>query len=128
MESEREVSGTEESLADAISAQTVPKPPLMPFNDWQKWRRDEGKRPRRPVDESTTSSRFEAALWRKTMAALYGDEWQVDLAAGEAEDAAPQAALAGAAGSEVAAPQEGCETPAALPQAAPSLLDAAGAE
>ena len=81
------VAGFQGSLSEAIAQGVVPKPPLVEFNAWQKWRRDHGKRPRTAADGGTTSSRMEADLWRQTMANLYGPEWLQDLAAaGAAED------------------------------------------
>ena len=134
MESTREVSGTDDSLADAISTGKVPKPRPMEFNDWQKWRRDLGQRPRKAVDGGTTNSRSEAELWRKTMIAQYGSDWQVELAAGSVgEEAEPPAEAASAAagtesaGGASAAQGEG-ETVAAIASPAPAPLGAVDAE
>ena len=69
----REVSKTTRTLMQEILDQKVAKPELMGFNAWQKWRKEVGKRPTRAEDGKSTTSREEAALWRRTMASLYGE-------------------------------------------------------
>ena len=82
----REVSKTTRTLMQEILDQNVAKPELMGFNAWQKWRKEAGKRPTRAEDGQPTTSREEAALWRRTMASLYGESWREDLAIAEADE------------------------------------------
>ena len=75
----QEVRGSDSSLLDAVTASSVPRPELMEFNTWQSWRRDFGERPTVARDGCSTTSGFEATLWRETMSALYGESWQAEL-------------------------------------------------
>ena len=103
---DREISGSDKTLAACIRDGTVGKPPLMQHNEWLQWRRDIGMRPRKAVDGATTTSAQEARLWRETMSTLYGPEWIENLNAGPEElpDPAPSSsAAAGPTGAPAAA-------------------------
>ena len=82
-----EVSKSDLKLLAAIEQKIVPKPPLMQWNKWQVWRRKYGMRPVTATDGGTTLVRQEVALHRATMAALYGGDWEYELAEqGEEEE------------------------------------------
>ena len=75
------------SLLQAIRDGVVDTPPLVSWNTWQQWRRDEGLRPTAQADgpEAVPNNRQEALLWRQTMESEYGVDWQTDLAVQESE-------------------------------------------
>ena len=75
-----QVSGSELTLLEAVNAEYVPKPRLMSWNEFQVWRRDEGKRPLLAADGHTTTTPQEVVLWKSVMLDLYGPEWAVELA------------------------------------------------
>ena len=76
-EGTREVSGTNASLAACITDGSVPKPKLLDWQDWLKWRKGPGMRPRRDRgDPDTTALKQESVLWRSTMQRLYGEDWR----------------------------------------------------
>ena len=74
-----ELAGSDGSLISLIESGEVPKPALMAFNDWQKWRRDVGRRPKKRRNGTGTGSNFEAKLWRSCMNNLHGGDWLTDL-------------------------------------------------
>ena len=76
----REVSKSDLTLEQCIAQNIIEKPDLMEFNDWQKWRRVSGTRPRVKEDGRSTTSAQEAALWKATMLRMYGDSWNIQLA------------------------------------------------
>ena len=85
----REVSGTELPFATCIQDNTVPKPPIQDWKDWQIWRKGVGKRPKLSLgDAQPTTPRQESELWKATMQRLYGDEWRALLE--EQQAAAPE--------------------------------------
>ena len=97
---QQEVSGSLEKLALLIDDGQIEKPNLMAFNPWQQWRSRAGRRPTMQRDGVRMTQRNEANLWKQTMAANYGDDWQIeletgsdddDVAAGEEDDADLQA-------------------------------------
>ena len=45
-EGQREVTGTDTSLAECIADGSVPKPDILDWRDWLVWRKSAGKRPR----------------------------------------------------------------------------------
>ena len=65
--SDQEVSNFAGDLLAAVEQAIVPKPGLMEYNDWIRWRRDHGRRPLAAVDGASTSSRFESDLWKKVI-------------------------------------------------------------
>jgi hypothetical protein len=70
------------TLAEGILAGEVPKPDLLSWPVWQKWRRS-NSRPLRPGSSHPSYNPFqrrEAELWRVTMQKLHGDRWQEALA------------------------------------------------
>ena len=91
-----EVSKSDMTLMGAIEHKVVPKPPLMQWNKWQAWRKRYGMRPTTATDGGTTLVRQEVALHRSTMRALYGEDWEYDLAEQieDDEDAGDAAAVA----------------------------------
>ena len=71
-----EVEGFEGTLIEAfeqgfLSAPTEP----LPWNQWQAWRSGEGLRPTTARRFTTSQRQAEAALWRSTMAGLFGEGW-----------------------------------------------------
>ena len=111
-----EVSGYEGSLMSAIEREFVEKPILMSFNDWISWRKEHGKRPITRRDGVGTQPRQESALWRSTMAALYGENWRTDLdaleeAGAEEEDEPPGFGAAPAVGAGISAEPKRAATP-----------------
>ena len=95
----REVTGTDLPFEEAVTQGLVPPPPLMDWNQFQRWRRTDGQRPNRETDGFLRTSRQEAELWKRIMPIYHGEDWLVDLqiavAAGES---------AGSAGEEHAVP------------------------
>ena len=85
-EVQQEVSGSVDSLSHMIDDGQIEKPNLMAFNAWQQWRSRAGRRPTVQRDGVRITQRDEANLWRQTMAANYGDDWQIELEAGNADD------------------------------------------
>ena len=75
----QQVSGSELSLINAIREGIVPQPVLQGWNEWQVWRRENGRRPLVRTDGYTTSAPQEAALWRSAMTELYGNDWTEQL-------------------------------------------------
>ena len=61
--------GAPATLVEALQAGIVPWPGMLSWNQWQVWRRGEGRRP--PVDQHLRGPtvRREARLWREVMAA-----------------------------------------------------------
>ena len=85
-EVQQEVSGSVDTLAHLIDDGQIEKPNLMAFNAWQQWRSRAGRRPTVQRDGVRMTQRNEANLWRQTMAANYGDDWQIELEAGNVDD------------------------------------------
>ena len=81
----KEVSGSTKSLIDHLSNFEegddgfIPMPDLMDFNSWQRWRTQSGKRPTKRLDGYHTNPRQESILWRSTMSAVHGPEWESEL-------------------------------------------------
>ena len=73
----REVSGTEASLVACIADGTISQPGLTDWQDWLKWRKGPGMRPRQDRgDPDSTALKQESVLWRSTMQRLYGADWR----------------------------------------------------
>ena len=86
-EGQREVTGTDTSLAECIADGSVPKPDILDWRDWLVWRKSAGKRPRLGLgDPSATTLKQESVLWRSAMQRLYGDDWRALLEAQQAEE------------------------------------------
>jgi hypothetical protein len=85
----RQVTGSEKELRQAIQDGDLPKPPLMLWNPWQKWRRDFGGRPTSTVDGATTSNPTKSALWKSVMLDLYSPEWAVLTASADVTEEGP---------------------------------------
>ena len=77
-ETRREVTGVDTPFLEAVDAGDITRPPLLSWNDWQQWRRDQGSRPSQGVDGYVPTSKDEASLWRKSMQHLYGEDWAAD--------------------------------------------------
>ena len=81
----KEVSGSTKSLVAHMTEFEegedgyIPIPELMDFNSWQRWRTQFGKRPIKARDGYHTYPRQESQLWRSTMLAVHGPEWEADL-------------------------------------------------
>ena len=71
----RQVSGSDLTLLEAINTGVVPRPELIGWYDWQRWRTAIGRRPTMSEDGYTLPRQIETSLWRATMAELYGAEW-----------------------------------------------------
>ena len=67
------------TLSRAIDEDLIAAPELMSFNDWQRWRRDFGRKPTEAVDGVSMTQTQESALWRMTMEALHGAGWRQEL-------------------------------------------------
>ena len=103
---QQEVSGSYDTLAHMIDAGEIERPRLMTYNQWQTWRSRDGRRPTVQRDGVGMPQRAEALLWKQTMLAQYGEDWQVELetGAGSSENPAGEAHdpdLEGAAAPEV---------------------------
>ncbi|CAK0832647.1 unnamed protein product [Prorocentrum cordatum] len=70
-----EVAGFEGSLLEAIADGAVAQPPLLAFGAWVQWRAGPGRRLR----TAPAIAASESALWRSTMEALHGHDWQARL-------------------------------------------------
>ena len=73
------------TLLDAIRESIVPRPALMGWNEWQRWRSTEGLRPLTRVagaGNSTTNAQ-ERQFWKNVMLELYGEDWSYQLALGQ---------------------------------------------
>ena len=81
---QQEVSGSYDTLAHMIDAIEIERPRLMTYNQWQTWRSREGRRPTIQRDGVGMPQRAEALLWKRTMAAHYGEDWQIELETGAA--------------------------------------------
>ena len=91
----REVTNSDDTLVEAISAGRYEKPELMEWNDWQKWRKP--SRPTARVDGARRSTKDEMELYKATMEHYYGADWKQDLEtkmvfAAEAKEAEERAA------------------------------------
>ena len=108
-----EVSGVNQTLEDAITAEIVPQPKLMGFNDFQRWRSGVGKRPTTASDGFYPPTQVESILWRRTMERIYGSTWAEYLADQDAEASGAAAASSGAAGDSTPAgtARSGVNTP-----------------
>ena len=73
------VRGFRGSVLEAIEREVIPRPELMDFNSWQRWRRTYGRRPLREFGGQGTPALVEGRWWREVMEALYGDTWRLDL-------------------------------------------------
>ena len=90
-----QVSGSDQTLLEAIAAGDVPSPLLMGWNSWQAWRRDHGRRPITAVDGYTTSNSQESALWKSAMLEIHGADWAVQVASLEVPSAEVQPQVSG---------------------------------
>jgi len=113
----REVSGTDLPFEEAVSAELVPKPELMTWNDWQAWRRGVGLRPTIAADGGRGEGKVEAALWRRVMQVYHGDDWAAQLGVRQSEEDLPEAedaasALPSVPSGAVAPPAAGAASPA----------------
>ena len=89
----REVSGTEDTFADALAAGVVPRlDDVISYREWLTWRKGPGMRPTARTNEVTTSQVREAELWRDTMKNLFGEEWRIALETRETARAAEEVA------------------------------------
>ena len=69
----REVSQSLKSLSECISDGEIPTPELMRYvPEWTQWRQTFGRIPNVLVGGVGTTLEEESALWRETMAWLYG--------------------------------------------------------
>ena len=85
------MSGSEASLAECIANGSVPKPALVDWQDWQRWRKGAGKRPTvGQGDSASTTSRQESELWRATLQRLYGANWRALLEEQQAAETATE--------------------------------------
>ena len=110
------------TLLDAIRESIVPRPPLMGWNAWQRWRSTEGLRPTTRVDgagNSTTSAQ-ELQFWKAAMSEVYGEDWSYQIALAQASEPEEEGGLDGedaqqelggrsAAGSPSVSPAPGAE-------------------
>ena len=84
----QEVAEYDGTFEEAVTGDIIPKPKLMPYNDWIAWRKVTGKRPTKAMGcDRTTTSAEEAALWRSAMAVYYGETWRLGLDAMVADHA-----------------------------------------
>ena len=73
-----EVAGSAERLSAMIDKGDIPRPELMAFNQWLRWRSTTGRRPLLKRDGEFTSMEKESELWKATMQYLYGDDWAME--------------------------------------------------
>ena len=76
------------TLLDAIRESIVPRPPLMGWNAWQRWRSTEGLRPTARVDgaSNSTTSAQELQFWKAAMLEVYGEDWSYQIALAQASE------------------------------------------
>ena len=84
-----EVAGALEgkTLLELIEDGTIANPGKLNWNQWQIWRRELGRRPKRAIDGRSTTTSQESALWKAVMASLHGEEEAERLDADEEEEA-----------------------------------------
>ena len=100
------------TFEEAVEGGEIPSPPLMSWNDFQRWRSTDGRRPSRTV----RSHRQEAALWRAAMERYHGATWRERLEEQELAVELPDAPAG-----------PGAPDPAMLALPAPAPVPAAGA-
>ena len=66
------------TLLECIQQNVVEKPPLMSWNSWQKWRVTIS--PKEGTDGFQQDAAAERSLYLAVMEALYGSDWQTQLA------------------------------------------------
>ena len=94
-----EVADSSDSLITLIDNGEVPIPAMMSFNDWQKWRRDVGRRPTVRTNGVGTSSTDEVKIWRSSMIHVYGVDWETEFYAPVEDDEDREAEQEEASGS-----------------------------
>ena len=62
-----EVADYEGTFMEALEQGILPVPSLMEYQEFQKWRRDEGRRPTAASDGTGTSQKQESDMWREAM-------------------------------------------------------------
>ena len=80
--------GGDVTLLQAIADGTIDKPSRLTWVDWQKWRKNPfgGRRATTKVGSARpTTNKEDSKIWSETMAALYGENWLVDLHGEEEE-------------------------------------------
>ena len=82
----RQVSGSDLTLSEAIRHNIIERPALVGWNEWQPWRRDFGRMPTQAADGYMLPSQMESALWRATMLEMYGQDWAMTLTLREANE------------------------------------------
>ena len=97
LEPHLQVSKYDRSLAEAIGAGVVPKPPLMHWNKWQEWRTKHGRRPHMATDGHSTGNDQERQLYLEIMRQLYGESWKDQLEPERASTAGGASSTAAAA-------------------------------
>ena len=107
------MTGSDKELLQTIRDGDVPRPPLMLWNPWQKWRTTLGGRPTSSADGGTTGNPMENALWKSVMLDLYGPDWTVQVVSLDVTEDGP-----------LEAPIESAATE---PASEPSLVPAAAA-
>ena len=76
----QQVSGSDLSLIEAIRKEEIPTPQLFDWFRWQRWRKEEGRRPmKKKKSPYFTTPSQEYALYRAVMNDLYGDGWKNQL-------------------------------------------------
>ena len=74
------------TLLDCIRDGEIEAPGPLPYHDWLAWRKGPGRRPGLRRDGRGLSSAAEAALWRSTLEALYGEQEVESLEEQEVEE------------------------------------------
>ena len=64
---EKVVSGYDGTFLEAVRDAVVPQPALMTFNNYQSWRKKDGKRPVKAKDGVSTTQGTESSIWKEAM-------------------------------------------------------------
>ena len=70
LQDESAVKDFDGTFEQAVETGVVPEPPLMHWNEFQKWRSAEGSRAR------GRTSKQEVELYREVMTRYHGDQWK----------------------------------------------------
>ena len=81
------------TLLECIRQNVVETPPLMSWNDWQRWRKTTS--PKEGTDGFRQEPAIERLLYLAVMEALYGKEWQTQLDRADDDRTSPETKSSG---------------------------------